>query len=258
MGRILTILSLSLAVLLFPPAVLAIISQNAIPGDSTYLVKRKLEDGILLFASITPTTKAWFSIERSSRRYKEATTLLSHGDVASNTLNELVDQTTIAAKQISQVQNVAKKQELINQLSNSIKQYDQGLSNIQPSAISPIATTPTNPPTPVPTIVPIATSTPTPTPTPTPSVSPSVTPSIIPTTAPTPQATPLPVTSSRPVNQEIDNTRKELEKVAKFLEEENKKLKQDKLKINNEAKDSKEARNSSKLQEKDKPTQNRK
>lgn len=219
MAKILTVLSLVFALLLFPPATMAIISQNAVPGDSTYPIKRKLEDGILLFASITPTTKAWFSLERSNRRYKEAAILLNKGDLATQTLNELVDQTTIAAQEITQVQSVAKKEELINQLSQSIKQYDQGLLVVEK------ATVVSNPVSPQPTVQP--------------TIQPTVQPTIQPTAQPIASPTPV-LPSPQPVlppiapaqtqdtvqTQGVAQTRKDLEKIAKFLEEEKSKLKQ--------------------------------
>ena len=61
MIRLLSIITLILSIVLFPPASLALISNNAVPGDSIYPIKRFLEDGIYAVASITPGTKAWFS-----------------------------------------------------------------------------------------------------------------------------------------------------------------------------------------------------
>ena len=54
MVRLLSTIVLILAIILFPPAVLALVSNNAVPGDSTYSIKRFLEDGIYTIASLNP------------------------------------------------------------------------------------------------------------------------------------------------------------------------------------------------------------
>ena len=70
MIRLLSILTIILAIILFPPATLAVLSNNAVPGDAAYPIKRTLEDVIYAAASINPTSKAWFSAARSDRRYR--------------------------------------------------------------------------------------------------------------------------------------------------------------------------------------------
>ena len=135
MARLLGIISLILAIVLFPPAALAVMSNNAVPGDATYPIKRGLEDVIYAVASLTPTTKAWFAAARSDRRFQEVTVLITQGKQAQETLNELVVQTDIAAGQINQITDQKQKEQLINQLSQSIEKYDQGLQQLiaQPS-----------------------------------------------------------------------------------------------------------------------------
>lgn len=130
MVKLLSIISLILALVFFPPAVLAVISNNAIPGDSTYPIKRGLEDIIYAVASLNPNTKALFAKARSDRRFQEVTTLLTQGKDANNTLSELVTQTQAAADQINQVSDSNQKGKLISQLSDSITKYDQGLSQV--------------------------------------------------------------------------------------------------------------------------------
>ncbi|MDO8618848.1 MAG: hypothetical protein Q7R49_02760 [Candidatus Daviesbacteria bacterium] len=257
MARILTILSLIFALVLFPPAVLALVSSNAIPGDGTYPIKRKLEDGILMIASLTPQSKAWFAVERSSRRFKEAAVLLTKNEQASTTLTELVSQTSTAALEVNQISDPVKKQQLIEQLSESITTYNQGLSTaVGETYIAYEEQVPPPSPTPVPT--PLSTPTPTPTPglafsrsttvqqgqaplTPKPSpalptIQPTATPAptIVPTPSPTPtpqasllpQPTPQPVSSNDGKKEQVDQTRKELDKIKKRLEEEKEKIKE--------------------------------
>lgn len=190
MTRLLSIITLVLALVLFPPAALAVVSNNAVPGDSTYPIKRGLENVIYAVASLNPNTKALFAKARSDRRFQEITVLLSQGKEAGQTLNELVEQTRNAANQIDQVSDSSQKQKLLRQLSDSITKYNQGLLKISqkkeepPSSVQPV-------PIPSPVLKP----------TPLPSVSPTVSPS------PTP-------------DPELERIRRELEEIKRRLEEE--------------------------------------
>lgn len=256
MVKILSTIVLILSIILFPPAALALVSNNAVPGDATYPVKRVLEDGIYAVASLNPTTKSWFAKARSDRRFKEFTTLITQGKKASDTLNELVSQTDIAASEIQKINDPARKQELIDQLLDSIQKYDQGLEQaskqVAPQQIAQIPqSTPQPDPVaapaqpqqqeapitpPAPTTQPKAGATPkSPTalkPTPKPQ------PTKAPTPRPTQQATPLPQTPApSPVqtvptqggnnSQEIDEARKKIDDIKKKAEEEKEKLKKE-------------------------------
>ncbi len=202
MVKLLGIISLILAIVLFPPAALALISNNAVPGDSTYPIKRVLEDGIFAVASLNPVTKAWFAAARSDRRFKEYTVLVTKGKKGEETLNELVEQTQIAATQLNQVKDPVEKEKLKQQLVESIKKYDQGLSQIasnnsnrQPVSAESIQTgntqssTPQETPQPVSSDKPLASAIPTPAPTAisTPRSAP------VPTPVPTSRPTPVPI-----------------------------------------------------------------
>lgn len=181
MAKPLTVLSLILAIVLFPPAVLAVVSNNAVPGDATYPIKRGLEDVIFAIASINPATKAWFAAARSDRRFVETVILVDKNlATVSQSLDELVSQTEIAAREIEQVNNPAQKEKLKKQLVESINGYNQKLSEIKSRVESQQAQ---NPP-------PVVTN---PTPAPAREVGPTPQPVIQnpPTTAPQP-ATPVP------------------------------------------------------------------
>ncbi|MCL4366500.1 DUF5667 domain-containing protein [Patescibacteria group bacterium] len=182
MTKLLSIITLVLALVLFPPAALAVVSNNAVPGDSTYPIKRGLEDVIYAVASLNPNTKALFAKARSDRRFQEITTLLTQGKDASKTLNELVEQTRAAANQIDQVSDLTQRAKLTSQLSDSITKYDQGLSQV--SQLRPQA-------------------------------SPAVQPSVL---TQTPAPAPLIVLSPRP-DPELERTREELEKIKERLAE---------------------------------------
>lgn len=147
MVKLLSTITLYLALILFPPSVLALVSNNAVAGDLTYPIKRSLESVIVAVASVNPTTKAWFSQTRSNRRYKEFTTLIAQGKNTTETLNELAEQTDVALEQIAKVTNPEEKAKLIEQLSQSIKKYDTGLqqySNPSTEAPAAIAQVPVN------------------------------------------------------------------------------------------------------------------
>lgn len=224
MTKLLATLSLVVVLVLFPPATMAVVSNNAVPGDVTYPVKRGLEDVIYAVASLNPVTKAWFAKARSDRRFQEITVLLTQGKEVSKTLNELVEQTRAAVNQIDRVSDLTQKGKLIRQLSDSITKYDQGLSQVpqpRPQAsptVQPSVSTQT--PIPVPSIVPTPTPDPelertreelekikkrleelerqrqmqqqSPSPTPTSTPSPTPTPTLTPTPRPTPVPTPTP------------------------------------------------------------------
>lgn len=216
--------------MLFPPAALALISNNAVPGDATYPVKRFLEDGIFTVASINPVSKAWFAAARSDRRFKEFNTLVAQGKKSGETLNELVEQTQVAANQIAQVKDEAQKQKLVLKLSESIKKYDQGLAQLSTQPSAPPA------PTSVPSPQPTQTSAPQPAPL-QPAVPTQTQPSVvqgpiprstappqpsqapIPTPPPAPPPTPGGGTSCDSISDHIQKARCELAKIKGGLEE---------------------------------------
>lgn len=233
MAKFIGVTVLILALVLFPPAVLAVVSNNAVPGDAAYPIKRGLEDIIFAVASLNPTTKAWFAAARSDRRFEEVTALMAQGKKASKTLNELVEQTQAAASQIDQVSDSKEKAKLTKQLSDAITKYDTGLS--QMSVPPPVLSTP-------PVAVPASTPLPSfaaaaqPLVTASPQVrSPEDRPQVFSTPQPTViqnSPTPVPTASllSSPVpvsppkssgNSDIDKARDELKKIKKKLEDDN-------------------------------------
>jgi len=117
-------------ILLFPPAVLAVISNDAVPGQPTYPIKRILEAGFLAIVSVNPNLKAQFTIKRTERRYDESIHLIEAGDSSqnvSNSLGELVRHTREAAKEVAKIENAQEKQQKSVELKQSIKKYQQGL-----------------------------------------------------------------------------------------------------------------------------------
>ncbi|MBI4009335.1 hypothetical protein HY357_03810 [Candidatus Roizmanbacteria bacterium] len=225
MAKILSTVILILTIVLFPPAALAVISNNAVPGDAAYPIKRVLEDAIFAVASLNPTIKAWFAAARSDRRFKEFTSLVAQGKKGEETLNELVEQTQIAASQINQVKDDNQKQKLIQQLSESINKYDLGLQQVSspiPANPAPVAQE-TSTPQPTQTPTPVVRSTPRSTITSQPNPAPTTVPTpILPTPHPTPVPTlaPVPHPSDADRQRQIDEARKRLDEIRKRLEEE--------------------------------------
>ena len=218
MVKLLSIFTIILAIVLFPPAALALVSNSAVPGDKTYPIKRSLEDIIYSVASLNPTTQAWFSAARSGRRYKEFTILITQGKFEKNSLNELVSQTGVAVAQVNQITNTTTRIKYIDELSQNLNKYNQGLQQIENQ------TTPERPkfsPTPssTPTFVAIPRST-----------SP-VQPTAIPTTSPQPPPAQAEQPSSafedkelvKQQQQIIENARKAMEEYQRQLEKEKKK-----------------------------------
>lgn len=233
MLKLLSILSIILAIVLFPPAALALISNNAIPGDATYSIKRTLEDGIYVVVSLNSTTKAWFAAARSDRRFKEFTTLVAQGKKGEETLNELVEQTQVAERQIAQVADVNQKQKLVQQLSDSIQKYDQGLQQLSTSSSENLAVVEQTAPVPQITATPMESGSSS---QPKPTVAPIIQPSPNSVSVPRPALTPAPAGASliptpaptsipvlRPVdtsNQgQIDEARRQLEEIRRRLAE---------------------------------------
>ena len=226
-------------VVLFPPSVLALVSNNAVPGDPTYPIKRALENLVVSITSVNPSTRAWFSATRSYRRFEEARVLITRGKEAGNTLDELIQQTETAAGQISEVSDEAQKQKLSLQLTESIQKYDKGLEQLSSASVI----TPQSSSVPVPQASSPTVSTPSPSgsvsanPSPLSSVKPSALPSSQPSLLPSPSSSPSvqpsPAASAGPSlkneqekkrkQKEIEEARKKLEEIRKRLEEEAKK-----------------------------------
>lgn len=186
-----------------PLTLLILLSQNALPGDLFYPVKRGLEGSVLIAASVNPTTRAMFSSNLADRRFDETQkVILAKGDTSG--LSEFVFTVSKAAEEINQVQDEKTKSDLQQNFVSSLDIYQQKIERIrtqivyvpvvqerevvrvvqvptssQPSP-TPIQSGPTNTPVPRPTTPPGASPFPTNTPVP------------LPTNTPTPTLTPSP------------------------------------------------------------------
>jgi len=122
-----SILSKALAILiiiLLIPTSLVFASQDAIPGDTTYPIKRGLENVISSVYSVNSSTRAVYKKDLSQRRFMEAVTLIKKGDEKSTkSLTELVAQTQDAADSLDQVQDPVLKKQYRQNLAQKINEY---------------------------------------------------------------------------------------------------------------------------------------
>lgn len=230
--QIFNVSSWTLLFLLAPFTVFVFISQNAVPGDAFYPLKRRLEDVVLVAAAAHPATRVAFRTNLTKRRFGEAETLLlARLDTAG--LDNFVEEVQAARGEAEAITDPVKKEELVQKLDNSLSEYTQRLTTVRQQVASrtpppsqpspePSGTGPspdktsqtqpvpvTNTPLPVPTTrigqVPQATNTPVPLPTNVPaSEAPTpqpTTPEVAPTVVPTP---PGPSNPTDKIDQTLD------------------------------------------------------
>lgn len=131
MLAILSKLVVVVMIAMFVPTGLVLASQEAIPGDATYPVKRALEGVIITLSSLHPGTRAFFHADLTKRRFKEAIALIRRGSNASNTLVELVSQTQTAVDIIDKIPDVSAKRVYIENLSTQIVEYQTTLKQFE-------------------------------------------------------------------------------------------------------------------------------
>ena len=194
-----------------PVTVLILLSQNAIPGDIFYPIKRSMENVVLAAASVSPTTRVAFRTDLTGRRFDEAEKLLlARSDTTG--LSDFIAELQTTQQEVAVLSSTEEKNVSTEKLIKKIDEYQAKLVQVQAqtqtqnNAVTP--SLPTN--TPIPSSAPIPTITLLPTtqlettPTPVinitavsvknPTAAPSIKPS--PTKAPTntPSPTPTPIT----------------------------------------------------------------
>lgn len=131
MLAILSKLVVVVMIVMLVPTGLVLASQEAIPGDVTYPIKRGLEGVIVSVSSLHPATRAFFHADLTKRRFKEAIALIRRGSDASNTLVELVSQTQTAVDIIDKIPDASAKRVYIENLSTQIVEYKVSLKKIE-------------------------------------------------------------------------------------------------------------------------------
>jgi len=132
-------------VVLTPLTFTGILSQNAIPGDILYPVKKSFENVALTAFAFFPETKANYTIQITENRYDEAQKLiLAKSD--SQGLDALIAQVQSATQTVNVLKNEEQKQVLQEKLIASIDTYQQKLIQVQEQ----VAVAPTTNPAPHP------------------------------------------------------------------------------------------------------------
>lgn len=220
-------ISLFILFLFMPATVLGYFSENSLPGQPLYPVKRGIEAVVLAVESVSPSAKSSYYQTLAQRRVSETSTLIaqaaSSGDFTNfaqtdgSSLNEIVFSIQQAQQSIQQISDPVQKQQAEQQLTTSIQKYQTQLSQMNYTIEKHVISSPTPTPTPTQTTTQTITqTTPTPTPTPDPlttvqnqitqtqndlqtisntittSPTPTVTPTPTPTATPTPTPTPTP------------------------------------------------------------------
>jgi Skp family chaperone for outer membrane proteins len=227
---------------LLPITVLIFLSQNSIPGDFFYPVKRGMEDIILQVASVSPVARAAFKTNLTEARFNEAQSLVISKSNASG-LSSFVDEIKSTQVEVANLKNDKERKKAEEKLLTKIDQYQNGLSNLQTKTENNIATfkSQNSLPTVAPTISEIMPTkaqtsknfpslTPTPTRKPVLSRIPTLLPTSIPTSSPTlaPISTVIPTQfvareddqaqGQEEIADEIKNAKEELDKIKKDLE----------------------------------------
>lgn len=126
-------LDLSTWIILFallPVSTLAFLSQNAVPGDLFYPVKRGLENVILTASSVHPATKVAFRTDLTEQRFKEAESLLVlQGQTTA--LTDFVADFQIIEEELAQISSFEDKKELSDDLIAKITEYETKLAAVQ-------------------------------------------------------------------------------------------------------------------------------
>lgn len=115
---------------LLPITVLIFLSQNSVPGDFFYPIKRSMENVILAAASVNPATKAAFRTDLTEARFKEAQSLVISKSNASG-LSTFVDEVRIAQIEVGNLTNNAERQKAEEKLLAKIDQYQSSLVTLE-------------------------------------------------------------------------------------------------------------------------------
>ena len=250
---------------LLPITVLIFLSQDSIPGDLFYPVKRSLENVILAAASVNPATRAAFRTDLTEARFKEAQSLVISKANASG-LTTFIDEVQSARLEVVSLKSDTEREKAEEKLAVKIQEYQNGLSTLEAKTEqniiayqfqetpSPTTVPPTSAPnlpsvtptfTPTPTLIPTSNASPFPsskpqsfpTSTPIPSSIPTLTlaPTVVqaPATVP-PQQENVQVSEQKKIAQTIKETKEQLDKIKKDLEEKRREYKEKREERNKE------------------------
>lgn len=113
-----------------PVTVLILVSQNTIPGDLFYPIKRGMENVVLAAATVNPATRVAFRTDLTERRFDEAEKLLlARNDTTG--LEDFVQGVSLAEQEIAALENEDAKIEVTEKLIKKIDEYQNKLVAIE-------------------------------------------------------------------------------------------------------------------------------
>lgn len=116
--------------LLAPFTILILLSQNSVPGDFFYPIKRGMENVVLAAASVSPAAKVAFRTNLTERRFSEAEKLLlAKSDTTA--LDDFVQEVAITQEAVATLSDPTQKQESTKTLVNKIEEYQTKLTQLQ-------------------------------------------------------------------------------------------------------------------------------
>lgn len=113
-----------------PITVLIFLSQDSLPGDVFYPVKRGMENVILAAASVHPATRASFRTDLTEARFKEAQNLVVSKSNAT-ALSTFIDEVESAQNDVAKLTNDEERSKAEEKLITKINEYQNGLSTLQ-------------------------------------------------------------------------------------------------------------------------------
>ena len=117
-------------VALLPFTILILLSQNSIPGDLFYPIKRGMENVVLAAAFVSPATRAAFRTDLTTERFDEAEKLLlARSDIKG--LKEFVREIQAAQTEVSAISDTVRKKELQEKIQTSVIEYQKRLNVVK-------------------------------------------------------------------------------------------------------------------------------
>ena len=129
--KILNYTSWTILVLLAPITLLIFMSQNSLPGDFFYPIKRGLEGVVLAASSVSPATKVAFKTDLTNTRYKEAEALLLLAKSDTRGLSDFVTEVQTTQNDVLRLSNMEDRKRLSGELITKIDEYQQKLTQVQ-------------------------------------------------------------------------------------------------------------------------------
>lgn len=132
-NKIISILTWSSLILLVPLATLGFLSEQSIPGNPLYPVKRTIENIVTGFESFNKNALALYQVSLVAQRFSETKKLASDNSIALNTaqVQDFIAQINSARDTINTVTDPQEKQTLRQQLLQQIANYKNELVILQ-------------------------------------------------------------------------------------------------------------------------------